>query len=525
MNDLQAWPDRGTYRPGQLVRIHVVAPGQAKGRVRASVSHLTTIVANLEIDLGDDESGILEWAPPPESRRGYGVDLEVSGPDDLPRMDTSTAFDVLAHWTQRPRYGFVTDFGPDHRTAETLDSLLPFHVNALQFYDWQFRHDQLVAPQSDYEDPLGRNLSLGTVRSLVKAAGARGMASMAYAAVYAASVDFQRAHRQWALYDGHGRPLEFEGFLGYMDPTPGRPWANHLLRQCDRAIAELGFDGIHLDQYGEPRQAFDANGAEVDLPSAFHGFIDELKRRIPDSAVTLNAVKNWPMEALAASTEDFYYVELWPDTPNYRAVRRVVTEARATSLGKPVVVAIYLPADQPSNVRLVDAVIFASGGSRIELGEQGRLLADPYFPKHQPISSDLATRLRRYWDLAVRYSELLFDSQPAPSGDFQVEGPEDVWIIPRYAPGWLLVSLVNMRGLAEMRWDQKHPPPQPLENAEVRVGTHHSIARVWWIDPDGPSAQPRAGEWSNENGHAVVRVPKLSYWGLVLCELAIKALA
>jgi dextranase len=523
MNELRAWPGRGTYHRGQPVQIHVVAPGRAGGQVRASVSHLTTILANLEIHLGNDGSGILEWAAPPDSPRGYGVDVELSGPDDLSLMETSTAFDVLAHWTDRPRYGFVTDFGPDLRTAQTLDSLLPFHVNALQFYDWQFRHDQLVAPQSDYEDPLGRHLSLGTVRSLVKEAGARGMASMAYAAVYAASLDFQRAHPKWALYDEHGRPLEFEGFLGYMDPTPGRPWAEHLLRQCDRAIAELGFDGIHLDQYGEPRQAFDVNGADIDLPSAFRGFVDEFKRRTPDAAVTLNAVKNWPMEELAASTEDFYYVELWPDTPTYREVRDAVTEARAASLGKPVVVAIYVPADQPANVRLVDAVILASGGSRIELGEQGRLLADPYFPKHQPISSDLATGLRRYWDLAVRYGELLFDSQSAARGDFQIEGPEEVWTILRYIPGWLSASLVNLRGLAEARWDQKHPAPQLLENAEMRVGTRQSIARVWWIDPDGPSAQPQIVEWSNEGSDTVVLVPKLSYWGILVCELATEA--
>jgi dextranase len=525
MKDLRAWPDRGTYHPGQLVRIRVVAPGRAGGRVRASVSHLTTIVATLEIHLGDDGSGILEWAPPPDSRRGYGVDVELWGPNDLPRMETSTAFDVLAHWTHRPRYGFVTDFGLDHRTAETLDSLLPFHVNALQFYDWQFRHDQLVAPQSDYEDPLGRHLSLGTVRSLVKEAGARGVASMAYAAVYAASLDFQRAHPEWALYDEQGRPLEFEGFLGYMDPTAGRPWSEHLLRQCDRAIAELAFDGIHFDQYGEPRQAFDLIGAEVDLPSAFRGFIEEFKRRLPDSAVTLNAVRNWPMEALAASSEDFYYVELWPDTPTYEELRNAVTQVRDNSLGKQVVVAIYLPADQPANVRLVDVVILASGGSRIELGERGRLLADPYFPKHQPVDPDMATVLRRYWDVAVRYGELLFDSESVRSADFLAEGPEDVWTILGCTPGWLLVSLVNLGGLTEARWDQEHPAPEPLDDALVRVRTHLSITRVWWIDPDALSAQPQNLEWSDEGGSMVMRVPKLSYWGLLLCELATESVA
>jgi dextranase len=161
----------------------------------------------------------------------------------------------------------------------------------------------------------------------------------------------------------------------------------------------------------------------------------------------------------------------------------------------------------------------ASGGSRIELGERGRLLADPYFPKHQEVSTDLATGLRRYWDVAVRYGELLFDS-PAEIADIPIEAPKDIWTTLRSIPGLLLVSLVNMRGLPEARGAQKHSAPQTLEGVEMRVGTNQSIARVWWIDADSASAQPWAVEWRQVNGHIVLRIPKLSYWGLVLCELA-----
>ncbi|MBA2725533.1 MAG: hypothetical protein H0U53_06050 [Actinobacteria bacterium] len=520
MSDLEASPDRGTYSPGEPTRIRVSVPSRAGGRVRASFSHITTALAVLEGDIGVDGSVVLEWAPPPETPRGYGVDVEVWGPEDLPRMETSTAFDVLARWTDRPRYGFVTDFDAEDRAVETLDSLLPFHINALQFYDWQFRHDQLVAPQDRYEDPLGRPLSLGTVRGLVKEAADRGMASMAYAVIYAASLHFQRAHTKWALYDENGHPLEFEGFLGYMDPTPGRPWAEHLLQQCERAITELGFDGIHLDQYGEPRQAFDATGAEIDLPSAFRGFIEEFKGRLPSSTVTLNAVKNWPMEALAASREDFYYVELWPDTPTYREVLVTTNRAKEASLGKPVVVAIYVPADHPANVRLVDAVLLASGCSRIEIGERGRLLADPYFPRHQALSLELATALRRYWDVAVRYGDLLFYPKSAPSSDFLVEGLEGVWTTLRRTSRWLLVSMVNLGDLAEARWDHDHPSPKPIANAPVRIGGNVSISRAWWIDADGPLGQPQMVECSQEGGFTALRVPNLLYWGLLLCELA-----
>ncbi len=76
--------------------------------------------------------------------------------------------------------------------------------------------------------------------------------------------------------------------------------------------------------------------------------------------------------------------------------------------------ALYLPADRPTNIRLADALIFSCGGSRIELGEGERLLADPYFPKHQPLTPELRTTLRRYYDFAVRYGEWLGPAAPSP---------------------------------------------------------------------------------------------------------------
>lgn len=519
MNELLVSPDRGTYHPGQPVRIRVLAEGREGGHVRASISHLVTDVARLEAKLDGSGTAFLEWLPPLDSPRGYGVDVEAFGPGDQSRMEGSTGFDVLSHWTQRPRYGFVTDFIKDYSVGEVLDALLPFHLNALQFYDWQYRHDEFIAPISEYEDPLGRKLSLDTVRRLVQEARARGMASMAYAALYAASRDFQRNHLGWALYDVQGQPLEFEGFLGYMDPTPGRPWASHLLEQTDRAIVELGFDGIHLDQYGEPRRAFDASGEEVNLPSAFVGFLAEFKRRRPDKSVTLNAVKNWPMKALATSCEDFYYVELWPDTPTYQDLRRLVTEARRSSHRKPVVVAMYIPANQPANVRLADVVILAGGATRIELGEDARLLANPYFPKHEAPGAELDTALRRYWDVAVRYGDILFDGDPTRGVDFQAEAPEGIWTIPHRTKDWVVLSLVNLRGVGDARWDRQHRPPDPIRDAEIRLRSRRSIARVWWVDPDGPSAKARSLGCKATDGGAVVHVPELSYWGLLLCEV------
>ena len=194
MKEIDVMPDRGTYKPGQPVRIMVLAPGHDGASIHATVSHVTTEVANLESRLGDHGRGVLEWSPPPDSPRGYGVDIRIDGRGEQDSLEVSTAFDVLSRWADRPRYGFVTDFGPGRRVEQVVEALLPFHINALQFYDWQYRHDQLVAPTKSYDDPLGRSLSLDTVTQLAKVAKSRGIGAMAYAAVYAASIDFQRDH-------------------------------------------------------------------------------------------------------------------------------------------------------------------------------------------------------------------------------------------------------------------------------------------------------------------------------------------
>ncbi|MGI8517309.1 MAG: glycoside hydrolase family 66 protein [Acidimicrobiia bacterium] len=515
MSRLRISPHKGTYLPSAPVRLNVSASGLSSTPVKATVSHLDRELAVLEGTLDHTGSTVLEWTSPDETPRGYGVDVTTRADDRL--LTGSTAFDVLEHWTERPRYGFLSDFPPDRDAAAVLDALLPYHLNALQFYDWQFRHDQLVAPTTEYLDPFGRVLSLETIRRFIKEAGRRGMAAMAYAAVYAASLPFQMDHLSWALFDSEHQPHRFEDFLGYMNPSPGSPWVEHLIRQCWEALDQMGFDGIHLDQYGEPRKAFDATGAKVDLPASFAEFVDVLKMGRPKMPITLNAVKNWPIEQLARSREDFYYVEVWPDTPTYEDLGRIVREARFLSSGKGVVVAVYIPAEHRCNVRLTNAVIFTNGGSRIELGEQARLLVDPYFPNHAKLDENLATTLRGYWDLAVRYGDVLF-SKLQDERHLEVDLPPGLVATVHQGGGRVGVSLVNLNPPSHARWDLPHPPPTPIEGLQLNLRTQFQVAGATWASADRrfPTVEKIAIEPTPDGFKATI--PRLEYWGLLCLD-------
>jgi dextranase len=457
---------------------------------------------------------------PSAAPRGYGVEAELLSPPRRSLGRAETAFDVLPTWTTFPRFGFVADFGPDRPDVEqAMETLAKFHLNGLQFYDWQYRHEILVAPQEEYLDPLGRRLSLATVRGLIGAADRRGMASMGYLAVYAASAVFWREHPDWALYDASGKAIPFgEEFLGLMDPTPGTPWVEHLFGECGRALADMGFQGLHIDQYGQPRQAWNASGDPVDLPGAFHAFISEAKRRWPEAAITFNAVEAWPMQDLAAAPQDFAYLELWPSTPTYRELRQIISDARRQSGGKGLVLALYVPADRPANIRLADALTLSLGASRIELGENGRLLSDPYFPKHQALPAGLAEDLRRYLDFAVRYGELI--GPVAPLADVRVRTDPGVWAIARRSPGWLTIGLVNMVAGEEARWDQPHAEPDPRAEVGLEVEGDWGIRRAYWASPDASRLDLHPIDWQVRSGLVQATLPSLECWSIVALEMA-----
>ncbi|RMD64587.1 hypothetical protein D6833_04210, partial [Candidatus Parcubacteria bacterium] len=381
---LDVYPHKAWYRPGERVQIHVyLASSEAdalQGRLQARVLFLTEEVRHEIMPVVVPGPGIHKYEVnlylPSERPRGYGV--EISFLDDSGhRVDQRwTALDVLNRWTEAPRYGFVSDFPPERSDiAEMTEWLLRYHINALQFYDWMYRHDTLLPPEDVYTDPLGRVLSRRTIKAMIAAATERRIASLAYVAVYAASVPFWQTHQDWALYDAQGAPIPFgKEFLYIMNPGPDSPWTAHLLAQMTEAVRAMGFDGVHLDQYGEPKEGFDANGQHVDMAQALAAFIHATKKHLQAqsvaSTVIFNAVNNWPIEQAAPAPQDVVYIELWPPHVHFRDLRSLIKAARQKSGGKPVVLAAYMSPSYPHNVRLMNAIIFASGGAHIELGEK-----------------------------------------------------------------------------------------------------------------------------------------------------------
>jgi dextranase len=517
------YPLQGTFKPGQMstfcVIVHVEETVEAE--IRLHIYHLESLVEivsrNISLSPGEQDF-TLSWLPPEEICRGYGIYGELLNEGGQVVDTAVTAFDVLDAWTSFPRYGFLSEFSPERSDIEqTVEKLLRYHINGLQFYDWQYRHDSLVSPTETYVDPLGRELSLATVRDFISAAHKYGMAAMPYLTVYAASLTFWREHPQWALYDDQGRPMSFMDFLGLMDPTAERPWSVHLINECVEVLATLPFDGLHIDQYGDPKEAFDVHGDPVNIPQAFSLFIQALKIAHPEAAITFNAVGNWPIAALASAQQDFVYIEVWPPATHYFDLVDIVLNARQKSGGKAVVIALYLPAERTANIRLADALIFSCGGARIELGEGDRLLTDPYFPNHQEISPELNINLQRYYDFAVRYQEL-FGPGAGMNESLAANLPDGIWQVARQSPGRVTLSLVNLIGVEGRDWDKDHSEPSTQREVSVRISIKQPVRHVRWASPDSRDLRLQPVTWQVDDNIIELTIPELAYWGILVFE-------
>jgi dextranase len=550
---LDVYPDKAFYQPGETVRLNFELTDQTGTDVHvvASIFFLSEVVARLVQSLrlvaGETTTANLIWTPPAIVPRGYGVDLHVLDEAGQTLAMASTAFDVLERWTQSPRYGFLTDFGPDRTDFDqTMLWLTKYHVNGLQFYDWMYRHEQLQPPTEIFDDPLGRKLSLLTVEKLIHAAHTRGIAAIPYTAAYAASMPFFRRHPDWALLDAEGQPIPFgDDFLMIMNPAPGSPWAEHLLDQFAQVLEQMAFDGIHLDQYGDPKAGFDIRGDLVNLTNVFPAFTNVTKEivryhRSNSGTVIFNAVGNWPIETVAPSEEDVVYIEVWPPYTRYSDLHQLIVEGQRLGKDKPVVLAAYITPARQYNVRLANAVIFASGGFHIELGELGGMLADPYFPKYGRMSDDLATVLRRYYDFAVRYQNVLSqgtrDTTARVTERVAIEGSglqitdiehtwHGVWVIIREGDGFETISLINMLDIAEPEWSRLLvKDPTPLVGLQVRYYTDWPIQRVWWASPDTDNLQAQPLDFNVERNlegaYVAFEIPSLAYWSLVVLERA-----
>ncbi|MDD3920416.1 MAG: glycoside hydrolase family 66 protein [Eubacteriales bacterium] len=528
-------PRKGRYETGEAIAFALHCP-LAANTMEVVITHLAQEVYRHIFPVVGQTATI---ALPPLDAGGYGVEATLVQDGRM----VATAASAINVAGKMVRYGFLSDFLP-HGDAD-MDCLAAYHIDHVQFYDWAYRHDTPVPPTDEYTDLMGKRNSLPVIRQKIAGCHARGMKAMAYAAVYAAGQEFWQTHQHWGLYAGAGKPMVFIGTFYYMDLES--PWRDHFMAQCRRTLERVGFDGLHMDTYGEPKRALTEAGEPRELGAAFPALIRDTAAALRLAGymphLIFNNVGAWPVAATCREPQDAVYMELWPPMDRYHHLRQAVAQAAAG--GQPVVVAAY-PApfrtDTPQRALtselLLSFAIALCGATQLFLGEEDAVITQGYYADYTRLQPWQQEKIKAYQDFFVRYQDLFFDetledvSLTHACGDnreyrcdmpFSLEGdPDRLWLTFRENDKCKLIGLINLCGVQENYWNTGKETPTPLTDIPLHALALRPVTGVWFATPDAEdgAATPLAFACAaTELGTEVsFTVPALAISGLVWLE-------
>ncbi len=187
------------------------------------------------------------------------------------------------------------------------------------------------------------------------------------------------------------------------------------------------------------------------------------------------------------------------------------------------------------SVRLENAVMFGSGATHIQLGDNIQSLAHEYYPnRSKSLSAELRRALRHQYDFITAYENLLFDPALRFLGDaadvvaittgqsLQIGEGGRLFTIQRARDDAEILHLINLIGVDDELWRNEAPPPQFQENIGVRyyAAAPEAITRVWMATPDFGALEPIPLEFTpgqdERGGYIEFTVPRLEYWDMIV---------
>ena len=380
------------------------------------------------------------------------------------------------------------------------------------------------------------------------------MAALSYNLMYGDSGNDAPEHVEWAAFKTPNstnlwdiRQHDAGSYKIWVMDVSNPDWKAHLFGQFLDALDQAGFDGIHLDNLGGAWcYKYDS---DVGIPEReeFPRFIAEarafLRQTHPRAVVTHNDVMGNYLPEIARSDAAVYYSEVW-SRHSYRDLRDNVREVRAAAPDKAIVFAAYInrkpwdemgdPAQPPlptfvndASARLLDAALFAHGAGHIELGDDGQLLVNEYFPARAPrMHAGLSRALRDLYDFAVRYEELLFANLRDASDERRISSPTHrlssdaesgaIWTVARErADGTLALNLINLNGVDD-QWRNPCANPKPQKNIVLKIRTDRKFRRAFLATPDDDLGRPRELPIQQDEAGVAIVVPRLEFWNLVV---------
>lgn len=538
--------DKAAYLPGEKVNFTTdhVSPD-----LEVRYYHLGKLISK------DKLSGTAwSWAPPKDDYKGYYVTLwDTKNQQPV----SSTAVDVSSDWSRFPRYGFLSEYGEisEKKEDSVISNLKNHHINGLQFYDWHYKHHQPLAgtsekPWDEWTDIAKRRILKKTVADYISLAHQYNMKAMFYNLNYGILKGYDKNQLPDSVFmykDPNHQEIDVfklpeEAFISdiYFTDPANKTWQNFLIGQNNEVYKVFGFDGFHIDQVGDRGKVYRYDGTDADLPNAFPKFISAMKKARPDKRLLFNAVNQYGQEEMANSELDFLYTEVWEPNDGFKELAQVLLDNSRFSGGKKnTVLAAYMDYNKANNkgefntpgVLLADAVIFAFGGSHLELGEH--MLGKEYFPNNNlKMKPDLQEGLADYYNFLVAYENLLRDGGTFQSAAVRSENPEfkiNAWppvqgqiaTVSKNVENRQVVHFINFTKANSLEWRDKdgtQAEPGVISKLSVAVNSAKPVSKVWYASPDLAKGAPQELKFSQTQNTVTVTLPDFKYWGMLVLE-------
>ena len=287
---------------------------------------------------------------------------------------------------------------------------------------------------------------------------------------------------------------------------------------------------------------YNYNGIPVNLREGYASFIEATKQAHPDKSLVMNAVSRYGARQIGETGKvDFFYNEVWADEADFTNLKAILYENGVYgNYQLNTVFAAYMNYNKANNrgefntpgILLTDAVMFALGGSHLELGGD-HMLCKEYFPNENlTMSEELKTEMVRYYDFLTSYQNLLRDggtensvSMNCTNGEMRLNSwPPQQGSVTTYAKqvgGKQVIHLLNFSQANSLSWrdvDGTMPEPALITKAALQMNLSAKVNKLWVASPDVHGGALQELAFTQENGVVSFTLPSLKYWTMIVAE-------
>ena len=496
---------------------------------------------------------------------GYAVEVYLYNNDDELLDYDMSAVDVSSDWSRFPRYSYITNIEErtQEESKEILDRLRKHHINGLFYYDIIDRHDKPLAgtrdnPAKEWKTLAYHNASYDTLNTMIQIGHEYNIKSFVYNLIFGAYDNYEEngVKKEWGLFkdklhneqDAHDlSSLNWETKKLWIFNPANKNWQDYYLDVHKDFLAVYDFDGIQVDSLGHRGDLYDYDGNKVALNETYSALLNRIRDEL-NTKVIFNPVSGYGLKQMLDEVDyDVAYMEVWPgEYKTYNSLKAALDKIyRSTKGERGSVLAAYMNYKKrqhqggsfnTAGVNFTNAVIMASGGSHLELGDTGMLSSEYYPGNTLKIGEQLEKDLRNYYTFMVAYENCLrgpgleevttrtylnddlcsYDSELGRIWSFtKLNRQEEIE----------LVHLINLKTANSVEWVDEmgtQKEPEVVSAAQVKHYVTLEPKAVYVASPDYHEGVLEAVDFtagSDEKGtYVTFQLPYLKYWTMVVIQ-------